>query len=167
MSIAPTQSSTATSLYTTGTASTDAKKELDKEVFLALLVAQLRNQDPTAPMDTSAMMAQSTQLASMEQLTGLADTSREQFGLQMRMAASNLIGQEVTFVDQDGVKQSGRVTGAAFDGAVPTVNVGEWTVPLDAVSSINPATIAAPPTTTAPPTDDSTDDPTSSADPAA
>ena len=53
-------------------------------LVLALLVAQLRNQDPTAPMDTTEMMAQSTQMASMEQLTSLTDTSRESFALQMR-----------------------------------------------------------------------------------
>lgn len=126
----------APSLYTTGTAAKDPAKEMDKEVFLALLVAQLRNQDPTSPMDTTEMMAQSTQMASMEQLTGLTDVSRESFALQMRIAASGLVGQQVSFVDADGVARTGQATGVSFEGEVPTVTVGEWTIPLDAVSAV-------------------------------
>lgn len=41
------------------------KKTLDSEVFLKLLVTQLSNQDPSSPMNTNEMIAQTTQLASM------------------------------------------------------------------------------------------------------
>ena len=135
--------SAATSLYTTTTPATAAKKDMDQEVFLQLLVAQLRNQDPTSPMDTNEMMAQSTQLASMEQLTALADTSRESFALQMRIAASGMVGQEVSFVDADGVTRTGIASGVSFAASVPTVTVGEWTTPLDAVASVRTAPASA------------------------
>jgi len=130
------------SLYTTGTSTTEAKKTMDQEVFLALLVAQLRNQDPTSPMDTTDMMAQSTQLATMEQLVELTDTGRESFALQMRVAASALIGQEVSFVDDDGATQTGVVSHVDFSTSVPYVTVGEWEIPLDAVSAVRAATTA-------------------------
>jgi len=135
--------SAATSLYTTTTPATAAKKDMDQEVFLQLLVAQLRNQDPTSPMDTNEMMAQSTQLASMEQLTALADTSRESFALQMRIAASGMVGQEVSFVDAGGVTRTGIASGVSFADSVPTVTVGEWTTPLDAVASVRTAPASA------------------------
>ena len=135
--------SAATSLYTTTTPAAAAKKDMDQEVFLQLLVAQLRNQDPTSPMDTNEMMAQSTQLASMEQLTALADTSRESFALQMRIAASGMVGQEVSFVDADGVTRTGIASGVSFADSVPTVTVGEWTTPLDAVASVRTAPASA------------------------
>lgn len=124
------------SLFTTGTSTATPKKEMDKEVFLALLVAQMRYQDPTSPMDTTEMMAQSTQMASMEQLTAVADTTRESFALQMRVAASALLGQEVTWTDADKKVQTGTVTGVDFSGAVPMVKVGDASVALDAVSSV-------------------------------
>ena len=126
----------ARSLYTTGATSAAPKQEMDKEVFLALLVAQLRNQDPTSPMDTTEMMAQSTQLASMEQLTAVADTTRESFGLQMRVAASALLGREVAWTDAEGVRRTGVVDGVDFSGTVPTVTVGGTAVPLDAVAAV-------------------------------
>ncbi|WP_250447937.1 flagellar hook assembly protein FlgD [Actinotalea sp. C106] len=140
MSIMPTETTVAaTSLHSTATPATEAKKEMDSEVFLALLVAQLRNQDPTSPMDTTEMMAQSTQLASMEQLTALTDTSRESFALQMRVAAAGMVGQEVSFVDADGVTQTGIADSVSFAYEVPQVKVGEWTIPLDAVSLVRAA----------------------------
>jgi flagellar basal-body rod modification protein FlgD len=135
---------TAPSLYTTGTSTAAPKQAMDKQMFLALLVAQLRNQDPSSPMDTNEMMAQSTQLASMEQLTALADTGRESFALQMRVAASGLVGQEVSFLDTDGVAHTGTVSGVDFTSAVPAIYVGEWTVPLDAVSAVRTASTSTP-----------------------
>lgn len=127
---------TATSLFTTGTSSATPKKEMDKEVFLALLVAQMRYQDPTSPMDTTEMMAQSTQMASMEQLTAVADTTRESFALQMRVAASALLGQEVSYTDAEGEVRTGTVSGVDFSGAVPMVTVGDASVALDAISAV-------------------------------
>jgi len=123
------------SLYTP-VAQTAPKQQFDKEMFLSLLVAQLRNQDPSSPMDTTEMMSQSSQLASMEQLTELTDTGRESFALQMRMAAAGLVGQEVSFTDAEGVVRTGTVAGVDFSTSVPAVTVGEWTVPLDAVSAV-------------------------------
>lgn len=135
---------TSTSIHTGTTPATDAKKELDQEVFLELLVAQLRNQDPTSPMDTTEMMAQSTQLASMEQLTGLADTSRDAFALQMRIAASGLVGQTVSYVDAEGVTRTGVASSVSFEGPVPVVTVGDAKVPLDSVSAVTAAAARVP-----------------------
>ncbi|NCT92649.1 flagellar hook capping protein [Cellulomonas sp. APG4] len=157
MTIDATSASTATSIHAGTTPATNAKKELDQEVFLELLVAQLRNQDPTSPMDTTEMMAQSTQLASMEQLTGLADTSRDAFALQMRIAASGLVGQTVSYVDADGVTQTGIATSVSFEGPVPLVTVGDEKVPLDSVSAVTAAATRVPGT----PSDTSTDSDTS------
>lgn len=119
------------------------KQQMDKEMFLNLLVAQLRNQDPSSPMDTTEMMSQSSQLASMEQLTELTDTGRESFALQMRMAAAGLVGQEVSFTDADGVVHTGSVAGVDFSTSVPAVTVGEWTVPLDSVSAVRAPSTAS------------------------
>jgi len=117
-------------------------------------------------MDTTEMIAQSTQLASMEQLTAVADTTRESFALQMRVAASALVGQQVSFVDADGVTRTGTVDGVDFAGPVPVVTVGEWRVPLDAVAAVRGTT--TPGSTDGPATDptDGTTDAAASSTPA-
>ncbi len=124
----------------TGTApATPPKQKLDSEVFMTLLVAQLRNQDPSSPMDTNQMMSQQTQLASLEQLTGLNKNAQEQFGLTMRMAAMGIVGREVSYTDADGAIVTGSATGASFAGAVPSLTVGSAAVSLDRILSINPS----------------------------
>jgi len=47
---------------------------LGKDQFLKLLVAQLKNQDPQNPMDSSQMAAQLAQFSSVEQLTQINET---------------------------------------------------------------------------------------------
>lgn len=139
MTVDATSGATGGGIYT-GTAPTRAPKQtLDSEVFMALLVAQLRNQDPSSPMDTNEMMAQQTQLASLEQLTNLSGTSQEQFALTMRMAAMNLVGRDVTYTDADGGVVTGSATAASFADSVPSITVGDTAVKLDKILSIVPS----------------------------
>ncbi|MBD7957433.1 flagellar hook capping protein [Microbacterium sp. Sa4CUA7] len=117
-------------------AASPPKQTMDAEVFLSLLVAQMKNQDPSSPMDTNDMMAQTTQLAMMEQLTALTDTFSENFALSMRQAAAALVGQHASYVDVDGTTQSGLVSKVSFEQGVPTVTIGDKTVALDAISGV-------------------------------
>ncbi len=128
-----------TSLYATNP-TRDPVQQLDGKVFLQLLVAQLRSQDPSSPMDTNEMIGQTTQLAMMEQLTALTTQNQEAFSLQMRMAASNLIGHTVTYKDSAGEVASGTVSSVSYAAAVPVVMVGDDAVRLDAITGISPTT---------------------------
>ncbi|KQN41372.1 flagellar hook assembly protein FlgD [Frigoribacterium sp. Leaf44] len=109
---------------------------MDSEMFMKLLVTQLKNQDPSTPMDTNAMMSQTTQLAMMEQVTAQTTTADENFSLQMRIAASNLVGREVSYTGPDGVEVKGTATSVSFAEAVPKVSVGGKEVALDLISGI-------------------------------
>ncbi|MDQ4213203.1 flagellar hook assembly protein FlgD [Microbacterium sp. ASV81] len=129
-----------------GTTSTPAPRTqaLDGQVFLKLLVTQLTNQDPSSPMDTNAMISQTTQLAMMEQLTSLASNGKEAFALNMRQAATALVGQQADYVDASGKTVSALVTKVSFDGPVPQVTIGGRTVPLDAITGITTRTTTDP-----------------------
>ncbi|HWQ31700.1 MAG TPA: flagellar hook capping FlgD N-terminal domain-containing protein [Blastocatellia bacterium] len=48
-----------------------AQKGADKDTFLKLLVAQLKNQDPLNPQDGAAFVAQLAQFNSVEQLISI------------------------------------------------------------------------------------------------
>jgi flagellar basal-body rod modification protein FlgD len=123
-------------IQTGSTPAAAPKQEMDSEVFMALLVAQLRNQDPSSPMDTTEMMAQQTQLASMEKLTEISEVSQEQFALSMRMAAMGLVGREVSYVGEDGSAVAGHAASASFASAVPTIAVDGEDIDLDRILSI-------------------------------
>lgn len=119
-----------------GAAGREPTNELSKEAFLQLLVAQMRYQDPTAPMDSSALMAQTTQLASVEQLTELAATSRAAFDVQQRIGSASLVGRQVTWTADDGSTTSGTVGAVTLTGPVPLLRVGDVDVPLDKVTAV-------------------------------
>lgn len=123
-------------MYTGNTATRAPKQTMDSEVFLSLLVTQLRNQDPSSPMDTNAMIAQTTQLASMEQLTTLTTLNEENFSLQMRIAAAALIGQQVSYSTPDGTKITGIADSVSFSGPIPTVSIGGKDIALDVISGV-------------------------------
>jgi len=107
-------------------------------VFMSLLVAQLKNQNPSAPMDTSQMMAQTIQLSMMEKMTELTSNSKEGFSLQMRSAAAQLIGHSVGYTLADGTTGTGIASSVSFAGAVPTVKVGDLSIPLDSITGVIP-----------------------------
>jgi len=116
------------------------KQTLDSETFMSLLVAQLRNQDPSSPMDTNQMISQTTQLAMMEKLTALSTTADENFSLQMRTAAAALVGQNVTYTDATGASVTGIASAVSYAGPVPQVTVGTASVALDAISGVTAPT---------------------------
>ncbi len=72
--------------------------ELGKDEFLNLLVAQLNNQDPLAPQDNGAFIAQLAQFSQVEGI-GKLNTSMESLlsGYQSSQAlqASSLVGRSV------------------------------------------------------------------------
>jgi len=62
------------SIVNDGTNTTPASSSASitsKDTFLKLLVAQLKNQDPTAPTDSTQFVGQLTQYSELEQLIGI------------------------------------------------------------------------------------------------
>jgi flagellar basal-body rod modification protein FlgD len=113
---------------------------MDSEVFMKLLVTQLRNQDPSSPMDTNQMISQQTQLAMMEQVTNQTTTGNENFSLQMRIAAANLVGKQVSYTDAvSGASITGTASAVSYAKSVPTVTVNGKEVDLDVISGIKTA----------------------------
>ncbi|WP_159708764.1 flagellar hook assembly protein FlgD [Arthrobacter sp. 18067] len=121
-------------------------KTMDSEVFMSLLVTQLRYQDPSAPMDTNQMMSQSVQLSMMEKMTELTAGAKESFSLQMRTAAAQIIGTQVSYTLADGTKGDGVASAVSFADGVPTVTVGDVKVPLDLITGMTEAKTTQPTT---------------------
>ena len=69
MTVTPTSSATTPTTSTTGTSSTDAMSQLSGNfsTFLTLLTTQLKNQDPTSPMDSNQFTQQLVMYSQVEQ----------------------------------------------------------------------------------------------------
>jgi len=114
--------------------------------FLNLLVAQLQNQNPRAPMDNSDMTAQLAQISSLQQLeemnghlgglTGEGSMFAAALAVAQGRYATSLIGKEITVTAADGTVASGRVTGVERTNGQFVLQVGDQRVSLDAVREI-------------------------------
>jgi flagellar basal-body rod modification protein FlgD len=60
-----------TSVQSAATASSPTNATSERNLFMTLLVAQLKNQDPLAPQDGTAFVAQLAQFNSLDQLVGI------------------------------------------------------------------------------------------------
>jgi flagellar basal-body rod modification protein FlgD len=75
---------TTSSSGTTGTNSASTAAQIsstdalgNESTFLQLLVAQIQNQDPTAPMDSSTFLTQLAEFSQVEQLIGIRQDVQE------------------------------------------------------------------------------------------
>src|SRR5687767_3402018 len=81
-----------------------AQKDLDKSSFVTLLVSQLKNQDPLAPTDNQAFIAQLAQFSSLEEMQklnqnilGLAVLQQSNALMAQLTQSSALIGKQVQY----------------------------------------------------------------------
>ncbi|WP_223478934.1 flagellar hook assembly protein FlgD [Oricola indica] len=113
-----TEVTSATSATSTAAVST-AKSQVDYESFLKLLVAELKHQDPTEPMDSTEYVAQLATFSNVEQ--GIQTNNKLDDLIQMSylQQAGSIIGRTLTTPD-------GEVTGEikevrVFDDGIAAV----------------------------------------------
>lgn len=113
-----------------------------KTEFLSLLLTQLKNQDPTAPVDSTQMVAQQAQIASLEQMQNLNTNFVTLMAMQNVSQSTNLIGRSVTSVDAQGVAANGQVVGISFKNgqSILQVNTGSATVDVQ-LSNVTAVTL--------------------------
>ncbi|MBC7754770.1 MAG: flagellar biosynthesis protein FlgD [Moraxellaceae bacterium] len=75
-------------------------KEMDKDAFFKLMMAQLKNQDPTNPLKNHEMAAQLAQFSTLEQMSNMNTTLKE-------MKAGNKPIEEFQALNMIGKKVSG------------------------------------------------------------
>ncbi len=96
-------------------ASAGKEKTLNQSDFLSLLVQQMRNQDPTKPMDSSQMvsqLAQISQVSATQALQASFDTLGKSLQGNQLLQASSMVGRSVTVPSAAGKLQSGGMDGA-------------------------------------------------------
>ena len=101
---------------TSGTGSTDSSTTLGGTNFLTLMLAQLKNQDPTSPVDSNQFLSQ---LASLSQVQGITQLNTSFSALSSSLTssqalqASSLLGHQALVSSSTAtLAASGTVTGA-------------------------------------------------------
>ncbi len=108
---------------------TSPEKELGRDQFLTLLVAQLKNQDPLKPLESADFTAQLAQFSSLEQLFGMNESLK---GIEEAMAAQesgdvlDYIGRSVKTLDNSIFVKDGTMESNVYelqDGAEVVVTI--------------------------------------------
>ena len=130
---------------TTSTSTTSIGPAIGGDAFLKLLVAQLKYQDPSKPVDSAAFMAQTAQMQMVETLHELVDQNSAVIAGQNSLSALALVGQRVTYT-VGGTSASGTVDSVKLTATGPKLLVNDTEVPLNTVTEV--ARGATPPSTT-------------------
>ena len=127
-----------------GVSSSGEATNLDRDAFMNLLVQQMRNQDPLAPTDNQAFIAQLAQFSSLEQmqkvndnLLGLAVLQQSNALMSQLTQSSALIGRSVRYVDPTtNASATGTVSTVKIQDGVAVLNIGGNDVPLGNVTEV-------------------------------
>jgi flagellar basal-body rod modification protein FlgD len=122
MPIDPTASSTGATAPAAAT-----KKDhsfLGKDDFLKLLIAQLKNQDPSNAQDMESMTQQMTQFSMLEQLTNMNEASETNTISLARSHAVQLLGKTVSYTSKDGSVKDGVVEHVDTTASAPRLTIG-------------------------------------------
>ncbi|MBN9221198.1 MAG: flagellar hook assembly protein FlgD [Mesorhizobium sp.] len=119
------------------TTTSTSKTAVDYQSFLKLLIAEMKNQDPTKPMDSTQYVAQ---LATFSQVEQSVQTNTKLGQIMQSSALSQadaLIGRNITSADG---KTSGTVASVTLgsNGLIAVLQDGT-TVPVGSGVSIKPA----------------------------
>ncbi|AAC65697.1 flagellar hook assembly protein FlgD [Treponema pallidum] len=105
-----------------------AKRELGKDDFLHLLIAQLTHQDPTAPMQDTQFIAQMAQFSSLEQMANMSAQVEKLGTLFGNTEALQAVGKMVEVTEADNTVRG--LISAVTRADKPQVRVGshwyEW-----------------------------------------
>lgn len=99
------------------------KSELGQEDFLALMVAQLENQDPTKPMDNNEFLSQ---MAQFSMVNGIEDLNGS-FGSVSESILGSQGLQAATLVDRQAIVET---DSAGFDGVAPIQGLVDQSEPM-------------------------------------
>lgn len=113
-----------TSTATTSSSSAGSASSIDYHAFLQLLVAQLQNQDPTSPMDSTAYMSQLASFSQVEQSVASNAKLDSLLSANALQTADLALGRTVTSADGSvsGTVASVQITSS---GPVATLTNGQ------------------------------------------
>lgn len=113
-----------------------------QNMFLQLLVQQLKYQDPMNPTDTSQMLAQEAQFQALSAMTSVQTNTQQLLAAQQAFGATSMIGKTVSFYDADNNPVSATVNKVTFGSTGPVVTAGGYDVPLNNVVTVSDPSVA-------------------------
>jgi flagellar basal-body rod modification protein FlgD len=110
--------------------------KIDRDAFLRLLLAQIRNQDPLSPIQGEEFLSQLAQLTTLEQMWKMNESLQTFMTQEQLLQASALIGRTVQAMDEAGRFVEGIVQGVRVRSGVITLDLGDHEILLSQITSV-------------------------------
>ena len=137
MSTSPVSTASSVSQTTAQNSSTtNSFQSRTSQDFLNMMVAELQNQDPMNPTDSSEILQEVSQIDAIQSNTQLTSTLQ---GVQLGQSiatASALIGMSVAGTDAKGNAVSGTVSSASINNGAAQLQIGSSSIPLGNVTQV-------------------------------
>jgi flagellar basal-body rod modification protein FlgD len=144
MSVSAVNAASSTNAASAASSAASSAIKQTSDQFMAILLAQLKNQDPMEPLKDSEMMTQMTQLNSLQELQSIKSQMEQLSSSTSASFAASLLGKHVKAVLSDGTKVEGSVDGTDFTDGLYTLTIKGTSIPLSSIVEVtNPQAAAA------------------------
>ncbi len=116
--------------------SADALSDVNLDDFLALMIAELQNQDPLAPAENSEILQQVSLMREIGATSQMQETLEAVLLGQNLSSAGTLVGRSVKALDDDGNSVEGTVDRITVAGGEVSLHIGEATARIENVREI-------------------------------
>ena len=115
----------ATSGTTAPPAASTQQDVAGKDMFMKLLVAQMKYQNPMSPTEGNEYMSQMAMFTQVEKLTQLVEAQQQAQAWQQRLSAEALVGKQVTGTAADSTTHTGLVTSVTLGDGEPLLTLAD------------------------------------------
>ncbi len=112
-----------------------SKLNLNGEQYMKLLLTQLKNQNPMDPMDNSKMLAQMSDMASLQATNEMQDSFDDVMQLVNLTGGANLVGREVEYFEGS-KKVKDTVDAVTVENGQMKVQCGDTKLKLSDIKSV-------------------------------
>lgn len=114
------------------------KSQVDKDLFLKILTTQLRNQDPTQPMEDREFIAQLAQFSTLEQISNMNQAFNQFLATQQGDISqySMMINKEVSWINEEtGGQETGVIKGIVRKENQFYYQINDQEIPVENITS--------------------------------
>lgn len=109
---------------------------LSAEDFLKVLIEQLKNQDPSSPMDSDQLLQQVSSMRALQSNLELSDSLKSLTMSQQLTSAASFLGKTVTGIDANKQSVTGAVDRVVVASGKTLLAIGDSQVELGNITDI-------------------------------
>jgi flagellar basal-body rod modification protein FlgD len=124
---------------TAASTATSSANGLTQTNFLQLLMAQMKNQDPSSPTSPTDYVTQMAEFTSVQGINQLNQSITSLLSMQGLGQGVSLIGKSVTYTNSAGQSASGTVSSVTMVGGQPQLVINNTNVGLSQIQTVQAA----------------------------